>query len=632
MSKLDELEEDLYGNDPSAAAQRRKRGAPLTSSRTEIRRAWGDDDGGVLPVGGSRRPLKKIIMIAAAGAFLFVAGALAFVYFYLGADRREAEIVMGGPDSIEAGQAVTIPIIVHNISSAALEDADLAVALPASAMVKDASGLEHPVEARVITHIGALAPGDTRTQEVTVRLFGHEGEVQEIAASLVYRPAALSAQFSSQAVKKITIGRVPLELFWDVPETVSARQQVKMVVRLSSQATIPFSGLWLRLDYPPGFTFVSADPKPAESDAFWKIDSLDTGTERTITVIGSFDGTSGEIKALRAGLGSFNELTKEWTPWRESTKEIAISSSPFLLTAAIQGRRGGVIHPGEHVDIHVHYENHSVAPVKNISVRAVLAGAIADMSSMVISGGGAFDSVSGGVVWGPGGTPALREVSSGAGGDLHISINTKPRPVMRSAADKNLTLAAHASISTTDAPAELQGTTLSPDDEVEVKVATVVLVSGRAVFRSSPILNTGPLPPRIGVKTNYTIIWEARNFTNDLDNAELRAPLPPDVRWQGATFPAGAQISFDASASEVRWHIGRLAAGTGVLTPSMTAAFQVSVTPSGVDVGKPITLVGETQFAGHDTFTGEDVAGRIDAFTTELRDDTTTSDDWRVIK
>ncbi len=632
MSKLDELEEDLYGNEPDAAARRRKPGLPLAQSRAEVRRAWEEDNRApAAPV--PPRSVKKIIIIAASGAVLFVAGGIAFIYFYLGADRREAEIVIGGPDRIEAGKTVTIPITVHNISTTALEDADLAFTVPANALMKDASGIERAADPRMITHIGTLAPGDTRTQEITLRLFGREGETQAIAASFLYRPAQLSAHFSSQGVKQIIISRVPLELFWDVPEAVAARQRVSIALRLSSQAVVSFGGLWVRLDYPPGFTLVSADPKPTLGDTLWKIEKLDPGKEETITMVGAFDGTSGEVKALRAGLGSFNELTKEWKPWRESAKEVTLSSSPFLLTAAIQGKRTGVIQPGEQIDVVVHYENRSAVPVKNISVRAVIEGAIADIPAMVIADNGVFDATAGAVVWGPGGTPALREVAAGAGGDLHVSINTKARPVMRTVDDKNLTLRVAASISAADAPAELKGVALSGDDAVAVKVATIALFSGRAVFRSSPILNTGPLPPRVGAKTNYTIIWEARNFTNDIDNAELRAPLPPNVKWQAAVFPKAAQISFDSAASEVRWRIGRLVAGTGVMTPALTAAFQVAITPSSVDVGKPLTITGETQFSGRDTFTGEDITGRIDAFTTELQNDSATGpDDWRVIK
>jgi hypothetical protein len=534
---------------------------------------------------------------------------------------------------VEAGQVVTIPVTVRNIASAALEDGDLAVAVPPGAVVKEASGLEHPADARVVLHIGSLAPGETRTQEIALRFFGREGEAQEISAAFLYRPAALSAQFSSQGSRRIIIARVPLEVSWDVPQTIVARQPVRIAMRLSSQAPAPFGPLWLRADYPPGFALASTDPKPASENNLWSIGVLDPGREETVVINGSFDGTSGEVKSLRAGLGSYDELTKEWHPWREATQDIQLAATPFALSTTVQGAREGVIMPGEYADIVVHYENRSATAVKNVSITAAVDSVIADMTSVAITEGGVFDERTGAIVWGPGGTPALREVAPGQAGNLHIGINTKARPPMRTAADKNFKLRVRASIRSADAPGELRGAELSPDDTMEMKVATIALFSGRTVFRSSPILNTGPLPPRVGDKTTYVVIWEARNFTNDLDETEVSAPLPPNVRWEGATFPAATHITYDTASSEVRWSIGRLAAGTGVIAPSLTAAFQVSVIPSAADAGKTVALTGEAHASGKDQFTGEQIMGRMDPLTTELPSDQAVSPEhWRVAK
>lgn len=632
MGKLDELEEELYGKEADTIAGRRKRQFPLVSRRQDIRGTWNTAEDNQLAAPPPQGPLKKITIFAVIGMTLFIAGGLVFLYFYVGTDRREAEITIGGPSAVEAGQAVTIPITFRNISSGTLENTQLALALPPSALVKDAAGLERAAEPRTIISIGILQAGEERMHEITLRMFGHEGDEQEIGVSLLYRPATLSAQFSSQGIKRITINHVPLEIFWDVPDTISPHQETQIALRFTSQASAPFGGLWLRIDYPPGFTPASADPKPAVGNSFWNIGTFGSGKEEKIVISGVFDGSAGEAKSLRAGLGSFNALTKEWKPWRESTREITLAASPFLLAATIQGKRTGVITSGGEVEVAVHYENHSAVPVKNVSVRATFEGAIADPASVRVSDGGVFDAPTRAVVWGPGGTDALREVAPGSSKDLHFTVNTKARPVMHSQDDKNLTLRVRASIAVPDLPQELQGAALSPDDTVELKVATITLLSGRAVFRSSPIFNAGSLPPKVGEKTNYTIIWEVRNFTNEIENGELRAALRPNIRWENAIFPKDAQVSFNASASEVRWRVGKIPPGTGVLTPSFTAAFQVSVVPSVADAGKAITLISQADFSGRDTFTGQDIASAIDAFTTELHDDPATTDkDWHVV-
>ena len=632
MGKLEELEEVLYGKEPDGVLRRRSRARALPRTDYRVRTGWGGDQaprGAAAGLRGFRRATIAIIL----GALVFVVGTGAFVWWYLGGERHEAEIVIGGRDILEVGEAFTISVAARNISSAALEDADLAIALPPGSLLQGESGLEAPSPARLIERVGSLAPGAEITKEITVRLFGREGEEERVEATLLYRPEGLRARFSSRREKVFTIGRVPLDLFWDIPPSVSPRENAGLTLRYASQARLPFSGVWLRIEYPPGFALSGADPKPAVGDMFWKIGALDPGKEGRIALSGIFDGAGGEVKAFHAGLGSFDEFTKEWRPWRESVKEITLSASPFALEATINGKRGGVIRPGEQVSVDIRYENRGSVAVKNMSVRAYPEGAIADLSTLAIGSGGVFDGTSRAVVWGPGSTERLREIRPGEKGELQFSFTARPRPSITSSSDTRLTFSVRTALDAPDLPLSLQGAPLSSDDAVEAKVATVALLSGRAVFRSSPIVNSGPLPPRAGEKTTYAIVWEVRNFTNDIEEAEVRAALPPNVRWEGAVSPQGAPISYDASASEVRWRIGRAAAGAGALAPALTGAFQVSITPSEIDAGRALTLVSESRLTGRDGFTGDGIAVRTDPLTTELRDDPlTTAKDWLVVK
>lgn len=635
MGRLDELQEGLYGSqEDTEITGRRKRRFPLTPLGRRVPSGWEQKDDEPEPASSeSGVSFRTGLILLIAGAVIFLAGAAAFIYFYLGTQRQEAEITIGGRDFIEAGEAVTIPFTFRNASQAALQDVQLAISLPLGTLIKNDVGFAPSDTPRVIEHIGSLSAGEAKTKEITVRFFGIEREAQVVSATLLYRPENLSARFSSTEEKRFTISSVPLALFWEVPPRIDPRQKTEITLRYSSRSQVPFGDVWLRIDAPPGFTAESAEPKAAVGDAFWKIGTLEPGKEGMVVIKGSFDGTGGEVRALRAGVGFFDERTKEWRPWREATEDITLSSSPFLLTTRINGTRDGVIVPGSDVDVTVEYANRSAVTVRNISVQTRIEGEIADVASMTVASGGAFDARVGAVVWGPGGTEALREISPGRTGTLSFSLHTKKRPAMQTAADINLTLRAYTSISSPDIPRELAGAKLSPDDTTQAKVATIALFAGRPVFRASPIANTGPLPPQVGEKTTYAIIWEARNFTNAIDNGELVARLPPNVRWESATYPSDADVSFNESTSEVRWRLGRLAAGTGVLTPARTAAFQVSIVPAPNDIRKALMLVNEAGFTGKDVFTGQDITARIDALTTELHDDTATAPkDWYVVE
>ena len=635
MGRLDELQEGLYGAaEDTELTGRRKRRFPLTPLGRRVPSDWSekDEEGESLPA----RPMfsfRTSLFLLIGAAAIFLAGAGVFVYLYLGADRQEAQIVIGGRDFIEAGEAVTIPVTIRNASKAALEDVQLAIGVPAGTLIKNDVGFAPLGTPRMVEHIGTIAAGEVQTKEITVRFFGAEREGQNVEVTLLYRPERLSARFSFTSSKKFTIASVPLALFWETLPRIDPRQKTEMTLRYSSRSQIPFGDVWLRIDLPPGFKMESATPKAAVGELFWKIGTLEPGKEDKIVIMGAFDGMGGEVNALRAGLGFFDERTKEWRLWREATEEVTLSSSPFLLTTRINGMRDGVLTPGENAEVIVEYANRSAVTVRNVSVQARIEGSIADLASMTVASGGAFDARTGAVVWGPGGTESLRQILPGQSGELRFSFPTQKRPTMRTSADTNLTLRAHASISTPNLPQELAGAKLSPDDTAQLKVATIALFAGRAVFRASPIANSGPLPPRQGEKTTYVIIWEARNFTNAIENGELVARLPPNVRWESATYPGDADISYSESASEVRWRLGRLAAGTGVLTQSRTVAFQVSIVPAPSDIRKPLTLVHEADFTGKDMFTGQDIKARIDAFTTELHDDTATGPkDWYVVE
>lgn len=630
MGKLEELEESLYGRDNPAYAGRGKRLSPSPASSRIVRTGWGETPRrpGILAL----LPSSRMTVIAGLGVLLFVTGAAAFTYIYLGSERREAKVEIAGREYVEAGEETAITVALRNVSSVTLEDAELTVLFPAGAVARNEAGGDSAT-GRALQRIGKLAPDEEREQTFFVKFFGREGDEQTLNASLTYRPGTLRARFSANAEKRVTIASVPLAIAWDAPETVAVGETASITIRVSSQARMPLDVIWLRLEYPPEFTVTEAVPAASGTDALWLIGALSPGEEKRIVLKASFGVAGGERQSLTAGVGTYNMLTKEWTPWRESSREVILASSPFLLQAAIEGRRGGIVKPGDFLSATVHYRNRSSIPVKNVTVRALWEGGIIDAATLAIGEGGVVDFGTKNIIWGPGGTGALREVLPGQEGVLHIAARLKPRPAIQSMADKNLTVRLATHIETASIPQELAGSALAPDDIVTFKVSTIVLASGRSAHRASPIPNTGPLPPKVGEKTTYAIIWEARNFTNDVENADVRASLPPNVRWEGVASPRDTDIHFDAASGEVRWRLGNISPGVGVLTPARVAAFQVSVIPADIDVGTSPALTGVMRFSGRDTFTGEEIALEGEGVSTQLPEDPlVTTSEWMVVR
>lgn len=632
MSKLEELEKELYAREDDTLAKRMKRRVSFLGTLKKPPTSWLGKDGNEKKGGwfGGHQLAKFFVM--GLSVFLIIAIALV-VFLYLGTRGQEIKLTVDGSDEVEAGEFITIPISYQNVSRTAIKNVELTLILPPHSTIRDENGFETPAPDRITRKIDDLSPGEQGRRQFVVRLFGHEGETKTIETDMLYRPENLQARFLTKTTKSLTIGVVPLAVSWEIPDTLSHGQEVDMKVHYISNATLSFQDLAFRMEYPPGFDFVSADPKPDIGNAIWKIGALDSGQEGIITIHGTINGEEGESKGFKAGIGTFDEATKEWIPYSESGKEVSIAVTPIAVQGFIGGAREHTIRSGERLSFSVRYKNNTQFTLHNVTVRTVLTGDILAYDSLDINGGGVFDFGSHSIVWGPGNTEALREIPAGGTGELTFTSNTRPRPVIKTAADKNLTLTLDSHISVGDKPQELSGTELTSEDILQFKVKSKVLFTGRAIYYASSIPNVGPLPPRVGKKTTYSIIWDVRNFSNDLENVEVRAKLPPNIQWENMFSPPSASLQFDQNSSEVRWHIGELKAGGGVLSPATTVAFKISSTPSEADLGKFITLLNAPILTGTDSFVNEDISETTDAIDTRLQNDPSSSSlEWSVAR
>ncbi len=632
MGKLDELEKELYGKDDEELRRRTKRRVLFPQSIRKLPQVWMGKPKKTETPGGDKDILnRKFLKFFSGGvAVLIIVMSSIFLFFYLGTRGREAEVVIHDRSPITAGELVTIPVAFRNISNTTLKEVELTLVLPEGSLVQE-EGQDRQAPARIIRKIDDLDPNEEGSVEVPAKLFGKEGEEKEILATLIYRPENLRARFSSKDSKNFLIGRVPLAVIWEIPEIFSNNQEVKAVVRFNSSASFIFRNMWLRLEYPLGFKFLSSSPKPEEGENTWSLGNIDPDEEGAIEVRGRIIGEEGEVKSFRADLGVFNTLTKEWITFRDSSAVGKIAVAPLSVTGFLKGSRETTVGLGENLQFALRYKNNTESTLRNITIRASLQGPVLDLQTLVIDKGN-FDFNTRSLVWNSATAKELSELEPGEEGEFRFEIQTKPRPAVKEDADKNQVVRMSAEIKPAFVPEEFAGTDLTGQDSIEAKVRTKVLFSARALYRSSPIPTKGPLPPKVGAKTVYTIVWEVRNFTNDAENVQVIGILPPNVVWENVFTPQDSRIIFDAATSEVRWNVGRVPAGIGISSPALTLAFQVSITPSTVDRGRTMILLTEPRLSGKDAFTKEDLRETVESIGTELRDDPTASSQDGVVK
>ncbi|TAL19452.1 hypothetical protein EPN90_03440 [Patescibacteria group bacterium] len=106
-------------------------------------------------------------------------------------------------------------------------------------------------------------------------------------------------------------------------------------------------------------------------------------------------------------------------------------------------------------------------------------------------------------------------------------------------------------------------------------------------------LGRGPLPPRVGQKTEYWIFWNLAPIKEDLEAVTVSAKLPAGVSWTGketSGVPGAGPVIYNSFNRTIRWSVGnipRAAAEQGI-----SAAFAVLALPGSDERGKEMTLVG----------------------------------------
>ncbi|TSC69524.1 MAG: hypothetical protein G01um101466_17 [Parcubacteria group bacterium Gr01-1014_66] len=588
--------------------------------------------------------MKKIVFSLFVGGFLVIAGLI--ILLFIRTQGKELSIIFPRKGAVDAGEVVAVPILLHNTSRILLKDVRIFMTFPQDALVyREGTFVRPPVQ---LTHIvGDILPGEEKREEVQLSFFGHEGEEKALAVRIEYRPEHVRSSFSYEEKLNFMITRVPILLSWELPQQVTEGQQIEVRLHYTLQGSLPIENVSLELLYPDGFVFQGADPSPDEEKNLWHLKTLEPGVEGRILLRGTISGNEEEVKRFVGVLGLGGDgKGGQLRVLTEKSGETIIARQPVSVEFISENGKNLFVTPGETIFFPLRYKNNTLIPLNDVRVRVVLdevfradtdasvgtnLSTLLDWTNLSVEGGGILDTGARSIVWTPGGTDVLRELLPGEEGTLSFSIKTRVRPAMRSVRDQRMEVRAHAFIEVPRVPEELAGSVLHGEDTIVRKVHSVILFEGKSSYYASVLPNTGSLPPRVGQTTTYTILWELRNFTNDLGDAEVRVRIPPNVRWEGKIFPVGARITFDETSGEIRWAIGRVAAGTGVVSPSLNAAFQVSLTPAANEVGATPTLVDEIRFHARDTFTDRAIDEVRDALTIRVDDPQSNPQEWRVV-
>jgi hypothetical protein len=402
----------------------------------------------------------------------------------------------------------------------------------------------------------------------------------------------------------------PINLTVDMLKEINAGQPLQLIVRAESNTTIPLRDVLIRIEYPQGFAFREADPKPTFGNNIWKLSSMSPSQKFSLKVDGIMSGEATQEKVFHTAACVAADRTERECDavYSNVISEVALSR-PFIgLGLALNGKPASdvVVTPGESIGGSISWQNNLPSRVVDAQFEVKLKGVALDRRS--ISGGSCFyRSLDDTIFCDERDNPELAVLEAGENGLL--SFDFTPLPLVSNSGELLTNPEMCVELTTRGRRFDESGV---PEEIKTVivqcaKVTSQAQFAARSVHYVGPFVNTGPIPPRAEKETTFTIIWTIRNTANSLTNGKVRAIIPVYVDWARQVSPVSEKITYNPNTNEVVWDVGDIPIGTGISTPPREVAFQLILTPSLSQIGQMPKLMNDIRFTAIDTFTNQEV-------------------------
>lgn len=544
------------------------------------------------------------IVLGLAGLTVVVFLGYFFSQRFITGQTNEEPLVMAFnvPESVVSGQRVTLELTYANPTSIPLASLEIDVNLPPTFRV--AASTPAPTNAEeLVWNIGTLSAntdGKISVEGVWVAEVSSTSSLQALAA---YKPANFNSDFHDIVTAAVLTSGSSTTVELQGPTTASPGKELTYTVVVVNTGAELLSGAELTLALPEGFFVTKSTPElPAGGEATWKIGDLTAGFSQPYSVTGSFASDVMGSQALTASLvlvdGSLSAKQTEATVFTD------VTGSPLQLDMIMNGGSGDI--------------NADPLSTLRISLRLRNAG------SEAIDGiAGLLDFQSEGelpIAWKDASLDGGRLTADGVVFDASVigAIEPGERLLLNLVFPLKEAQKSEDSVFTVAFSAAQAGVT------VQTSPATVTLNSdarlsseARYYDQNGAPLGSGPLPPTVGEKTSYRMLWTLTNGVHSLEDVTVSATLPSHVTWDNFSNAELGNVAFDEGSRTVTWTIVALPSDV----QEIQANFSVSITPVEEDVGEFVDLMSAPVMRAKDSETQASLERSGERETTELPDD-----------
>lgn len=531
------------------------------------------------------------------------------------------------PETVSIGTPFDAKVVVSNASRNVLSRAELSLKLPPD-FISVKSGPEKSIETRDLGTVGA---GSVTEETFTLLVLQGENTIQELEATVSYAPTPSGRRFEKKKTAPLEIGSPSLLVDIEMPQKVFSGDEFELILSYRNSSESRFLNARLRARYPAQFSFKEASLKPDQGSGLWDLGNLEPGSEDKITVKGSMAGVENAAFEFAAELEA--DFFGNSYVINRKTGRVEIARSPLSLSILANNDPNTIAAPGGQLTYTLRYANNTDIGLRDVVIKARLTGEMFDIASVSTNGFLSGEEPNT-VVWTAARIPELALLPPGEDGNVNFSVMLKREYPIRRLSDKNFLLKVKGEIESPTVPEFIAAERTMGLAETETKVKGSFRGEVKTFFWDavSGIVNDGPLPPRVGQPTQFTVHWVLTNYSTDLRDLEMRAFLGPNVQFTGVVKSnADALPLFNNRTQEITWSVPKVRAGRGILDEPLEAIFQVELTPSVVQAGSYPLLLNPTTVKAVDDFTGVALEGQLSRVTTQLEYDAKARDQGRVL-
>lgn len=468
--------------------------------------------------------------------------------------------------------------------------------------------------------LGTLKSGRAGQLTITGTVVGAVDSTRTFTATLTYRPANFNSDFQQKTSITVTISSSILSLGLSGPTKMAPNATGTWTITYANTSDRDLENIEIDATYPDGFAVATTNPAATEHSSLWRLPKIGHGQKGTITFTGKATGSIGDSLEFKAGIGVVGTGDTIDLQDQQTLLAILVNTGLSASIAANGVTDNSVIAPGDTVNYAVQVTNKSDVEVADVTVAATLDGAALDMSQLTNTDKAVVKNQT--LTWTKNEFAGLALIKPGQDITFHFSVGTKTALAVAKDSDRDQHLTAAANVT---APALAVNAGSAPAQATLLtKISTVMAMKAEARYYSEQgaPLGSGPIPPAVGQTTSYRVYWSVTNTTSDAANLSVSTTLPVTVYWTGQNVSRDAgDIAFDATTRTVRWTLNKVPAGTGSRLPTLTASFEVSITPTTDQVGSVVVLTDTTTATAQDSYGGQPLTATQPSLTSAVPTD-----------